>query len=140
MRPHRHGTAWEKLAYDWGWRRLNELSGFYAKDEYFSTVNCILRRSLWEEYPFDEKIPEKIPYAGKFGGEDYDWGVEMLARGYRLVVEPKFDVYHSHGETISQLVPKYLIWRRIRKNIRSLRRPRESYTRLKSVNPSQYVL
>ena len=139
-RPHRHGTAWEKIAYDWGWRRLNEVSRFYAKDRYFSTVNCILRRSLWEDYPFDEKIPQRIPNAGEFGGEDYDWGVEMLARGFSIVVEPKFDVYHSHGETISQLVPKYLNWRRIRKRIRSLRRPRESYTRLRSAKPSRHLL
>jgi len=139
-RPDKQGTAWEKLAYDWGWRRLNELSRFYIKDNYFSTVNCILRRSLWEEYPFDERISEKIPNSGKFGGEDYDWGMEMLARGHKLIVEPSFDVLHSHGETISQLVPKYLIWRRIRGKIRSLRRPRESYTRLESVKPMEYIL
>lgn len=138
--PHRYGTFWEKIAFDWGWRRLNELSGAYAKDDFFSTVNCILRRSLWEEYPFDEKIPDEIPRAEIFGGEDYDWGMEMLARGYRLVVEPRFDVYHSHGETISQLIPKYLTWRQIRRNIRSLRRPRKSYTRLKEAKPSYHTL
>jgi len=138
--PHSYGTIWEKLAYDWGWRRLNELSRFYLKDNFFSTVNCILRRSLWKEYPFDEKIPQEIPNMERFGGEDYDWGMEMLARGYRLIVEPRFDVYHSHGETISQLLPKYLIWRRIRKHIRSLRRPRKSYTRLKEEKPLCYDL
>ncbi len=138
--PHKSGTTWEKLAYDWCWRRLNELSGSYMRDRYFSTVNCILRKLLWEEYPFDEKMPEKIPDAEKFGGEDYDWGIEMLARGHRIVVEPKFDVYHSHGEDISQLVPKYLVWHRIRKKIRSFERPRESYTRLKKVKPLYYDL
>jgi GT2 family glycosyltransferase len=138
--PDKYGTTWEKIAYDWGWRRLNEVSRFYIKDNYFSTTNCILRRSLWEEYPFDEKMPERLPDAGKFGGEDYDWGLEMLARGYRLVVDPKFDVYHSHGETIPQLVPKYLIWRRIRKNIRSLKRPRNSQTRLDWLKPLHYDL
>jgi len=138
--PHKYGTTWEKLAFDWGWRRLNELSRAYLKGNFFSTVNCILRKPLWEEYPFDEKMPEEVPNSGKFGGEDYDWGMEMLARGYRLVVEPKFDVYHSHGETLPKLVPKYLIWRQIRKNIRSLRRPRKSYTRLKKVKPLHYDL
>ena len=139
-RPHKDGTAWEKLAYDWGWRRLNELSRFYVRDDYFSTVNCVLRRSLWEEYPFDERIPEKIPRSGRFGGEDYDWGKEMLARGYKLIVEPGFDVLHSHGENISQLVPKYLVWRRIRRNVKSLRRPRESFTSLRRKRPLHYLL
>jgi len=138
--PDKSGTAWERLAYDWGWRRLNELSGFYAKDAFFSTVNCILRKSLWQEYPFDESMPEKIHDAGKFGGEDFDWALEMLARGRRVVVEPRFDVFHSHGESLSQLFPRYLAWRRIRRTIRSLRRPRESYTRLNRVKPLHYDL
>ena len=139
-RPHGYGTVWEKVAFDWAWRRLNEVSRAYVRDRFFSTVNCILRRSLWEEYPFDEKMPEEIPNAGEFGGEDYDWGIEMLGRGYRLVVEPKFDVYHSHKESVPQLVPRYLVWRRIRKEIRSLERPRKSYTRLKGEKPVYYEL
>lgn len=133
--PHRDGTFWEKLVYDWGWRRINELSKFYAKDDFFSTVNCILRRSLWEKYPFDERMPKLIPNTDKFGGEDYDWGLEMLARGYKLVVEPRFDVYHSHGETILQLIPKYSAWYAIQRAIRKLRRPRRSFTTVKTLQP-----
>jgi len=138
--PHRYGTVWEKLAFDWGWRRLNRLSKAYLRDDFFSTTNCILRRSLWEKYPFDEKMPEQIANAGKFGGEDFDWALEMLARGYRLVVEPEFDVYHSHGETISQLVPKYLTWQKVRRDTKSLSRPRESFTRLWMAKPLYYCL
>jgi len=138
--PHRYGTIWEKLAFDLGWRRLKEQTGAYVKDTFFSTTNCILRRSLWTQYSFDERIPEIIENAGKFGGEDYDWALEMLARGYKLIVEPEFDVYHSHGESLSRLVSKYLIWRKIRKDIRSLKRPRESYTRLRITQPKIYQL
>ena len=138
--PHKQGTIWEKLAFDWGWRRFNEASKAYNKDTYFSTTNCIFRRLLWEEYPFDEKMPDLIPETVRFGGEDYDWSLEMLARGYKLIVEPKFDVYHSHGETVSQLVPKYLAWRKIRRNLKSFMRPRESFTRLKEKLPLYYIL
>ncbi len=137
---HANGTAWEKLAFDLGWRRLNEFSKAYVKDRYFSTVNCILRKSLWKEYPFDERLPNIIHNAGMFGGEDFDWGLEMLARGYKVIVEPRFDVRHSHGEAFSQLAPKYLIWRRIRKKVRSLSRPRKSYTRLSKSKPFFYEL
>jgi len=138
--PHPYGTIWEKLAFDLGWRRLKEQSRAYIKDNFFSTTNCILRRSLWTQYAFDERMPEIIENAGKFGGEDYDWALEMQARGYKLVVEPGFDVYHSHGESLPQIVSKHLIWRKIRKDIRSLERPRESYTRLRTTQPKLYQI
>lgn len=137
--PHKNGTFWEKIAYNW-WSGLNKVSKAYAKDTYFSTINCILRKSLWQKYPFDEKLPDEIPNAQKFGGEDYDWSVEMMTRGYSIVVEPRFNVYHSHKETLSQLFLKYLVWHRIRKKIRSLKRPRESYTKLEKAKPFYYDL
>jgi glycosyltransferase involved in cell wall biosynthesis len=135
--PHKNGTVWEKLVYNW-WKRLNEISKAYIKDDYFSTINCIIRKSLWEKYPFDEELPREIPHARKFGGEDYDWAIEMLARGYRIVVEPRFNVCHSHQETLEQLIPKYFVWRQIRKKIRVFKRPRESYTSLKRVKSLYY--
>jgi len=138
--PHPYGTIWEKLAFDFGWRRLKERSRAYVKDTFFSTTNCILRRSLWTRYSFDERLPDLIEDAGKFGGEDYDWALEMLARGYRLIVEPRFDVYHSHNESLPALVSKYLVWRKIRKDIRSLERPRESYTKLRIIRPKIYKI
>jgi len=135
--PYKSGTFWEKAAYNsWNW--LNKLSKAYAKDTFFSTTNCVFRRSLWEKYPFDESLPHDIPSAGKFGGEDYDWSVEMLARGYNIVVEPKFNVYHCHNETPAQLIPKYLIWRRIRMRVNSFVRPRRSFTRLEKSEPLYY--
>lgn len=136
---HKSGTVWEKLAYNW-WSKLNEISSAYAKDNYFSTINCILRKSLWKKYPFDERLPSEIPSAGKFGGEDYDWAIEMQARGYKIVVEPKFNVYHSHKETLFQLASKYFVWRSIRKKIRSFKRPRKAYTKLEKVKPLYYDL
>lgn len=138
--PHKDGSIWEKLTYDLGWKRLNEASKVYVKDDHFSTVNCVLRRSSWEEYPFDEKLPNKIPHAGKFGGEDYDWAREMLARGYDIIVEPRLNVYHSHKEKLPQLVSKYIVWRHIRKRIKKLKRPRKPHTRLESVKPLYYDL
>ena len=138
--PHRYGTIWEKIAFDFCWRRPMEQTGAYLRDTFFSTTNCIIRRSLWEEYPFDERLPDLIENAGKFGGEDYDWALEMLARGYRLVVEPRFDVYHSHGEPLRKLVSKYLIWRKIRRDIKTLKRPRSSYTSLRTIQPEFHQL
>ncbi len=132
--PHDDGTLWEKLFYGWTWRRLNENSGRYLADRYFSTTNCVLRRSLWEDYPFDEGLSESISLDAKHGGEDYDWSKEMLARGHEILVEPKFCVYHSHGEGLPVLFSKYAAWRKVRKRVEMLERPRRSKTRLTSVN------
>jgi hypothetical protein len=133
--PHEDGTLWEKFAYGWMWKGFNERSKVYVKDRYFSTMNCILRKALWEEYPFDERLPDEIPSSKQFGGEDYDWAREMLAREYEVVVEPEFCVYHSHGESLPVLVSKYFAWRHIRKRIGELERPRKSHTRLKTMRP-----
>jgi len=138
-RPHADGTVWEKLAYEWGWKRANELSRAYAGDDFFSTINCVLRKALWEEYHFDEELPKEIPQA-RFGGEDYDWAKEMIARGNRIIVEPKLAVFHSHGETLPQLLSKYLIWLRIKSRIKSLERPRTSTSKLGNASPRVYQI
>jgi GT2 family glycosyltransferase len=132
---HEDGTTWEKLGYDLGWKRRNELTKAYVKDDYFSTINCIFRRTLWAIYPFDEKLPCEIPEARGFGGEDYDWAVEMQARGYQIIVEPEFAVYHSHGEKLNQLASKHIMWRQIRRKIKSFSRPRKAFTRLEKEKP-----
>ena len=52
----------------------------------FDNVNSCLRRSAWEEIPF-----------GHTGfGEDLRWGERAVARGYKLVYEPRSAVVHSH--------------------------------------------
>lgn len=130
---HENGTTSERL-YDWGWKRLNGVTKAFVKDDYFSTINCILRKALWTIYPFDEKLPCVIPEAKDFGGEDYDWALEMKARGYNIIVEPRFTVRHSHGEGLDQLVRKNIIWRQIRRKVKSFSRPRKAFTRLQKGN------
>ena len=52
----------------------------------FDNVSSCLRRSVWEEIPF-----------GHTGfGEDLRWGERAVARGYKLVYEPRSAVVHSH--------------------------------------------
>lgn len=90
---------------------------------WMTNTNSIIRKDLWKEYPFDEKLPEC---------EDYDWACEMLARGYNIIKNPKFSVFHSHF-----LLGKPGYWRRLSKwkkicaMIDKRKRPRKSFTRLK---------
>jgi len=133
---HEDGSAWERLGYDWGWKKRNELTRAYVKDAFFSTINCIFRRALWSVYPFDEKLSCEISETKEFGGEDYDWALEMQARGYHIIVEPEFTVHHSHGEKLNQLASKHIVWRQIRRKIKSFSRPRKAFTRLGKEKPT----
>jgi GT2 family glycosyltransferase len=95
----------------------------------FSTINCIIRRSRWEEYPFDESLPNLIPETKRYGGEDYDWALEMRSRGYKIVLHPRFSVVHAHEENIALEVYRnlrnFLLYWKLSKRIRSLQRPRQ---------------
>jgi rhamnosyltransferase len=58
------------------------------KDSFFHNANSIIKRELWEKYPFDE-VATNI--------EDRLWAQNMLSIGYRIVYEPLASVYHYHG-------------------------------------------
>jgi rhamnosyltransferase len=51
-----------------------------------SNANSALRRSLWLEVPFDERLP---------AAEDKAWGAELMRRGYCIVYEPVAGVVHG---------------------------------------------
>ncbi len=58
------------------------------KDTFFHNANSMIRRSLWERFPFDEEITNI---------EDRIWAKQVLDAGYVLVYEPEASVYHWHG-------------------------------------------
>lgn len=88
-----------------------------------TNTNAIIRKDLWKIYPFDETLLK--------GCEDYDWAKEMAVRGYKIVTDPAFNVYHSHGgigkPTYREMLPE---WQRICALVDKRKRPRESYTKL----------
>lgn len=53
----------------------------------FDNVSSCLRRSVWEQMPF-----EKTNF-----GEDLRWGKKVVEAGYKLVYEPRSSMFHSHG-------------------------------------------
>lgn len=84
--------------------------------DWCSTINCIIRKSLWKIYPFDENLPNLIPETKRYGLEDYDWSKEMTARGYKIIVDPSFSVFHSHVRGPSEFARNargYFVYRRI---------------------------
>lgn len=58
------------------------------KDSFFHNANSMIRRAVWEEVPFDEKLTNI---------EDRVWAHKILQKGYKIVYEPLASVYHYHG-------------------------------------------
>jgi rhamnosyltransferase len=52
----------------------------------FDNVSSCVRRSVWEEIPF-----ERTGF-----GEDVRWGKRVVEAGYKIVYEPRSAVFHSH--------------------------------------------
>ena len=51
-----------------------------------ANANSAVRRSLWEQLPFDESLP---------AAEDKAWGCTVMERGYSIVYEPAAAVWHE---------------------------------------------
>jgi len=137
--PHQEGTAIrgvDRAVYQFTQRAI-------VRQDWCSTINCIIRKSLWRVYPFDENLPKIIPETKKYGLEDYDWSKEMLARGFRIVVDAMFSVFHSHGGVLSEAARNlkgYFVYRQIQQKIDLLNRPRVAYSRLSQADPSKFAM
>lgn len=59
-----------------------------VKDYFFHNANSMIRRDIWEKFPFDEKVTNI---------EDRVWGKVVTEAGYHLAYEPEAAVYHYHG-------------------------------------------
>jgi hypothetical protein len=67
----------------------------------------------------------------------------MLARGFRIVVDPMFSVFHSHGSVLSETVRNlkgYFVYRQIQQKIDLLNRPRVAFSRLSQADPSGFAM
>lgn len=114
------------------------VEGQMQRINWISTINCIIRKSRWREYPFDENLLNLIPETKKYGGEDYDWTLEMLARGHRIVLDPDFSVVHAHEKSIVfeifRNLRNYFIYKKLQERIKRLERPRQAFKFLKKRN------
>jgi glycosyltransferase involved in cell wall biosynthesis len=71
-------------------------------------TNCAIRKGLWCEHPFDE--------AYGTGAEDGAWAAWALAKGLRIVFEPRFAVHHSHNLSTVGYLQQQRLWRKYRNN------------------------
>lgn len=59
-----------------------------VKDYFFHNANSMVRRDVWEKFPFDEGVTNI---------EDRVWGKAVTGAGFHLMYEPDAAVYHHHG-------------------------------------------
>jgi 2-desacetyl-2-hydroxyethyl bacteriochlorophyllide A dehydrogenase len=63
-----------------------------------NNANSAVKRSLWEEHPFDEGLP---------GLEDIEWAKHWVIQGRDVVYEPDACIIHVHTETWPQVRRRY---------------------------------
>ncbi len=59
-----------------------------TRDYFFHNANSMIRRDVWEAFPFDEQLTNI---------EDRYWGKAVTEADWRLLYEPEAAVYHHHG-------------------------------------------
>ncbi len=63
---------------------------------YGNNANSAIRRSVWEQQPFDERLT---------GLEDIAWAKNATKQGLTVVYEPQAAVLHIHEETPTRKIP-----------------------------------
>ncbi len=59
-----------------------------TKDTFFHNANSAFRKDVWKKFPFDEDVTNI---------EDRVWGQKVIESGYKIIYEPKANVFHYHG-------------------------------------------
>ena len=63
-----------------------------------NNANAAIRRSLWEQLPYDEALT---------GLEDLDWAKRVMQRGYHIAYNADAEIIHVHEETPRRIYNRY---------------------------------
>lgn len=63
-----------------------------------NNANAAVRRDLWDEHPFDERLP---------GLEDIEWAKFWMEQGFQVIYEPLAALFHIHEESWRQVRRRY---------------------------------
>jgi len=69
------------------------------KCPYFNNAASMIKRKIWEEVKFDEKVQAE---------EDVIWAAEVQKKGYSIAYEPEAVVEHLHNEDTFETVKRYI--------------------------------
>ncbi|MBI5065428.1 glycosyltransferase [Candidatus Woesearchaeota archaeon] len=70
------------------WMLFGDEKRIQHKAHFFDNANSAIRRTVWEQFRFNENIN---------GKEDWDFARKILEKGHKIVYEPNASVHHYHG-------------------------------------------
>jgi len=74
------------------------ISDFDQNHPFCNNANCAIRKSVWENQPYDELIT---------GLEDLDWANKIKAKGYKIVYLSDAMIVHIHEESYFKIKNRY---------------------------------
>ncbi len=75
-----------------------EHSAAVQRTPFCNNANAAIRRSLWEQIPYDESLT---------GLEDLDWAKRVIGKGYHLSYVAEAEVVHVHEEKYAGIYNRY---------------------------------
>lgn len=75
-----------------------EKSQLCQSHPFCNNANAVIRRSLWEKHPYDERLS---------GLEDVAWARWAIEQGYRISYVAEAEVVHVHNETPQEIFNRY---------------------------------
>lgn len=79
-------------------RWFPDTSRLIQKTPFCNNANAAIRKSLWEEFPYNEDLT---------GLEDLDWAKRIIEKGYYLAYAAEAEVIHVHNENYTSILNRY---------------------------------
>jgi rhamnosyltransferase len=71
---------------------------YYHDNLFISDVNSALRKDIWQQFRFSEKV---------IVAEDKELAARLLAAGWTIIYEPEAAVYHAHELSLKEAFDRY---------------------------------
>ncbi|GMV78097.1 MAG: hypothetical protein AMXMBFR79_12300 [Chitinophagaceae bacterium] len=73
-------------------------SNYNQATPFCNNANCAIRKTLWEQQPFDELLT---------GLEDLDWAKKITNKAFSIAYEAEATIVHVHEETFTKIKNRY---------------------------------
>lgn len=83
--------------------KISGIPNKIKKGGHLGNTNSIIRKDLWGKHKFDENL---------VGSEDYEWSKHWSNKGYKIINDPRFGVYHSHHLSFLGIMKRQLKWKK----------------------------
>jgi glycosyltransferase involved in cell wall biosynthesis len=75
-----------------------EQSNYNQEHPFCNNANAAVRRSLWQEFPYDEQLT---------GLEDLAWAKQIVEAGYCVAYSAEAEIIHVHDESFKRIYNRY---------------------------------